>query len=316
MQQHENAPWSEYFSVKTLETVKHDQNSLHEFIVRCQEMIDKTPNNIMNPTSADPDMIVARCKRIQDIAEVIYKQLCYKEAKKTKTPELGANKIKHSLVNTAMHESHEAGELIFPVETKNSAIVSYLTKDVDAVDLPELFRAETTFAPLIIDGASGVGKTQQAFALLRSKETLIYLNLSDIRTYSQQIYWEMEKISTLQQAISIIDDAINDLETLNKEGYDCISLDALEDLLQKNKFSHARPKTNNFELLITELLENRLRWSKEGLRKVPIDYTLDDISKVLKTSNKVVLFVDEALSRNKFQSSQERHSSRKSPCKN
>ncbi len=261
MQQHKNAPWSEYFSMKMLETVKHDQNSLHKFIICCQEMINKTPNNIMNLTSADPDMIVARCKRIQDIAEIIYKQLCYNEAKKEKEIlGLGATKIKHTSVDVVMRESHETrGDLIFPVKTTNSNIVLYLTKDVDAIELPELFHKETIFPPLIINGASGVGKTQQAFALSQSNETLIYLNHSNIWMYSQPIYWERLEISMLQQSISIIiDDAIKDLEMLNKEGYDCICLDALEDFLQNKKFSNARPKINKFELFLTKLLEKSI----------------------------------------------------------
>jgi len=45
----------------------------------------------------------------------------------------------------------------------------YLSRNIGAIPLPELFDDEETFAPLVLDGASGIGKTQQAFALLRAE---------------------------------------------------------------------------------------------------------------------------------------------------
>jgi len=69
--------------------------------------------------------------------------------------------------------------------------------------------------PLILDGASGVGKMQQAFALLQSGKHLIHSNLSCIYHTSQQIYIKMENNAFLKQTVYTIDKVIADIEQSN-----------------------------------------------------------------------------------------------------
>jgi hypothetical protein len=42
-------------------------------------------------------------------------------------------------------------------------VIKYLGQDVDAVTLPEKVSQDPIYPDLILDGASGVGKTQQAY---------------------------------------------------------------------------------------------------------------------------------------------------------
>ena len=57
------------------------------------------------------------------------------------------------------------------------------------VELPA--KHDGAYPPLILDGASGVGKTQQGFALLKEEQSLIFVVLDDS---SQTVYKEMNGI--------------------------------------------------------------------------------------------------------------------------
>jgi len=94
----------------------------------------------------------------------------------------------------------------------NSAMALYLSRNVAAIPLPELFDDDETFAPLVLDGASGIGKTQQALALLRAEAKLVYLNLHDASMFTQQIYSEMKRYASVAGAIDLVNDAIKSVK--------------------------------------------------------------------------------------------------------
>jgi hypothetical protein len=56
---------------------------------------------------------------------------------------------------------------------KSLEVIKYLSRDVEAVKLPQKVLEEQTYPWLILDGASGVGKTQQAFPCLRARNSHI-----------------------------------------------------------------------------------------------------------------------------------------------
>lgn len=58
---------------------------------------------------------------------------------------------------------------------KYHTIQEYLSRNVDALQIPAKLPNEDDFPPFILDGASGVGKTQQAFALLKKEKHLVLL---------------------------------------------------------------------------------------------------------------------------------------------
>jgi hypothetical protein len=73
----------------------------------------------------------------------------------------------------------------------------HLGRDVGAVKLPQKVLEEQTYPWLIIDGASGVGKTQQAFAMLKSTEQpyLVYQLLIPERGTEQPIHSQMRTLN-------------------------------------------------------------------------------------------------------------------------
>jgi hypothetical protein len=95
----------------------------------------------------------------------------------------------------------------------------YLGRDVKAVQLPEKVSQDPTYPWLIIDGssASGVGKIQQAFALLKSTDEplrLVYQLLSrqPWDGNDQEIYREMRvwnrRLSGAPDFLALVDEAI------------------------------------------------------------------------------------------------------------
>ena len=123
---------------------------------------------------------------------------------------------------------------------KDGAIRHYLSVNVKPVKLPERdqFTAKDrirTYPPLILDGASGVGKTQQAFALLKGEESrngeavqeaqkLVYVLLSknvyEANPTVQQIYQEMikaTKMSDLNGTTGKIDQVLKEMKTLHRQ---------------------------------------------------------------------------------------------------
>lgn len=68
----------------------------------------------------------------------------------------------------------------------------YLSHNVDAVPVPDIGHEDTTYPPhIILDGASGVGKTQQAFALMKSGGKVVYILLCSA---DQKIYQDLNEV--------------------------------------------------------------------------------------------------------------------------
>ena len=74
-------------------------------------------------------------------------------------------------------------------------VARYLNCNAKAIDLPPKHSEDSDFPFTILDRASGVGKTQQAFAFLRKGYNVSYINLSETSGTPQLIYAEMKKIA-------------------------------------------------------------------------------------------------------------------------
>lgn len=75
------------------------------------------------------------------------------------------------------------------------AVEAYLGCRAKPIPLTEKQGKDDTYPITILDGASGVGKTQQAFALMKAGYSVSYLTLCPINESSQDIYREMHKIA-------------------------------------------------------------------------------------------------------------------------
>jgi len=182
----------------------------------------------------------------------------------------------------------------------------YLSRHVKAVSLPEIFCQDCSYAPLILDGASGVGKTQQAFDLLRSSKDckLIYLNLSKIRFDSQPIYKEMDNLTKPNAIPAAILHAMEEVKSYKapgeKDGTDRFSKYALENRLY---ICLASEKLKNLKILIEALKKIILKYQdqhrqdqhpSERLYKAYVDdpLTTETIKKIF---GGAIFFIDEAV---------------------
>lgn len=90
-------------------------------------------------------------------------------------------------------------------------IQEYLEREVEAVKLPDKVGKDTTYPGLILDGSSGVGKTQQVFALLKSKLTVVYRLLTTRPVSGEQpIYMEMRTVVDCDHSFLTLVDASMD----------------------------------------------------------------------------------------------------------
>lgn len=133
----------------------------------------------------------------------------------------------------------ERGEFSQKIDlTDCNAVLKYLNVDVDAVELPALnpyqrqdVAAKLTYPPLIIDGASGTGKTQQVFAMLKKTENqgLVYMLLSDTTDRNEQhIYREMDVIGGGADLRLHFESAREEIKKATKAGLDPFSVARLD----------------------------------------------------------------------------------------
>jgi len=75
--------------------------------------------------------------------------------------------------NTASSTQQTQRKTVAP---NTAAIQEYLSRNVKAIPLPELFHKDDyTYAPLILDGSSSMGKMQQAFTLLKNNSEKCFI---------------------------------------------------------------------------------------------------------------------------------------------
>ncbi|KAL7573636.1 hypothetical protein ACA910_008766 [Epithemia clementina (nom. ined.)] len=121
-------------------------------------------------------------------------------------------------------------------------IERYLAPHVQALQLPVMFNQDETYPALVLDGASGVGKTQQAFALLKAQtgkeanqDKLVYLLMSDVSADAplQRIYKEMASNTQMRKTKDALNEAILDLEAQQKtSSQDMFSVANLQDMVE------------------------------------------------------------------------------------
>jgi len=212
---------------------------------------------------------------------------------------------KKSLEESQQDVSASSAEQTQRTEAPDTAAIhQYLSRNVKAIPLPELFNeVDETYAPLILDGASGVGKTQQAFALLKTEKCqLIYLNLASVSEKSQKIYREMTDLTqpdAIEIAIPIAMKQVKSyVDNEEKEGNDRFSVAALGTQLKKmfveNQELVDLKALVALKALVEELQKSKLVYNKGTIVKIPAEIKLTATT-MKEIFNKVVLFIDEAL---------------------
>jgi len=265
-----------YFSTKTLQGIMSQPVLLNDCIARCKSIEDAVEEN---------KKLKGKCKKLRNLAE---NSLANLKAMKLLKDENDANQ-EHAAAEVASPEPEVRERIFIPAKGQ---IAFYLSLHVKAIDLPDEYRLG--FPPLILDGASGVGKTQQAFALLKDKKKLIYLNLLAGSTLNQQIYVEMNSSAAFQHASSLISNAMADVEQFHSQENDPFSIKALgvvtENFLKNDKL-------RNYKSLVMGLLHSQLTWTggESPLGKVHIELHSEDLNLLTEKFQEVVLFVDEAL---------------------
>jgi hypothetical protein len=112
----------------------------------------------------------------------------------------------------------------------------YLSRDVKAVQLLEKVLRDKMYPGLILDGASGVGKTQQVFAMLKNKKPslcLVYQLLIPQMGTEQPIYKEMRRLNAVvsnAKFLTLVDRAIVEANRGTTEDDDPFSVDYLQEL--------------------------------------------------------------------------------------
>jgi len=201
------------------------------------------------------------------------------------------NKLEKSQQDDSAPSAPQTQQTVAPNTVE---IQEYLSRNTKAIPLPELFhKDDNTYAPLILDGASGMGKMQQAFALLKTgKWQLIYLNLSDVlRLDSQRIYSNMHNL-TMPVAIEVaIPIATKQVKAYAANNEDVKTDHFLVTALRKQLENFDDPKLYGLKKLVEEL--QKLVYNKGSIGKVPAEVKLTTTT-MKKTFNKV-LFVNEVL---------------------
>jgi len=160
-----------------------------------------------------------------------------------------------------------------------SEVKRYLECDVNAVDIP----LDDDYPPFIIDGASGVGKTQQAFALLKTHKSLNYVNLAN---NNQLIYRQMASICNIPA--TVFQNAMSKIEARTLQGTDPFSTANLQSHLYA-------PIDNVFGEMLINMRQTILTYNDtDGSISTGSDImeTHDDLIGSFKD---IILFIDEAL---------------------
>lgn len=103
---------------------------------------------------------------------------------------------------------------------KSKTIRKYLSRQVAALPLPVLYQDDSSCCPLILDGASGVGKTQQAFALLKVIPLVYVLMTEEKRSDTvggQIIYKEMRDFTEMGNGFTGEKNILKNAMTLAEE---------------------------------------------------------------------------------------------------
>jgi len=180
------------------------------------------------------------------------------------------------------------------VLSEHTIIEKYIETQVEAVSLPEKYlngeEEEETFPALVLDGASGTGKTQQAFALLKTGVKVVYLLMTDSPPggVEQNIYTAMRKSTEISALLEKLKGAVKYYDGKEKEGGgDMLSVNSLRREVDTKQNQNVPQEIRD---LIPAIKKNIIQFhgDKRKLVKVGRVETLDE----------VVLFVDEALPKN------------------
>ena len=191
-------------------------------------------------------------------------------------------------------------------------IQKYLKPDVEPVTLPNRDEVEqeiledgtlASYPPLILDGASGIGKTQQAFALLKApdRHRLIYLILAPTKQNSQKIYQQMEELTGMGNVTDQIDKVLPELRSISDES-DRLSVESIEKYIKKAKADKGNDEGDDGGQY--KQINHFLSWLREGV----LEYNhssgnIDKTTRSLDDLDGTVLFVDEALPSKKLEES-------------
>ncbi|KAL7573625.1 hypothetical protein ACA910_008756 [Epithemia clementina (nom. ined.)] len=184
-------------------------------------------------------------------------------------------------------------------------IERYLAPHVQALQLPVMFNQDETYPALVLDGASGVGKTQQAFALLKDKtgkeanqDKLVYLLMSDALAdeYVQRIYKEMDLETDMFNTKNALDGAIVYLDAQKKtSSQDMFSVANLQRMLHSSD-----KKGDSLKKFVAKMFFARIWYDKadKNLKKHDRPRDVQFHRHMLQKMKNDILFVDEALPKN------------------
>ncbi|KAL7556444.1 hypothetical protein ACA910_000004 [Epithemia clementina (nom. ined.)] len=168
-----------------------------------------------------------------------------------------------------------------------------------------MFNQDETYPALVLDGASGVGKTQQAFALLKDKtgkeanqDKLVYLLMSDALAdeYVQRIYMEMDLETDMFNTKNVFDEAIVYLDAQKKTSFqDMFSVAKLQRMLYSSN-----KKGDSLKKFVAKMFFARIWYDKadKNLKKHDRPRDVQFHRHMLQKMKNDILFVDEALPKN------------------
>ena len=180
---------------------------------------------------------------------------------------------------------------------EHAVVQKYLNREVAAVKLPEKVKNDKTYPGLILDGASGVGKTQQAFALLNDgKQKLVYLLLVDKGPETRQVvYQEMIEITLMTGFLDLVEAARTAvIEKATKQGDDPFGVNYLRGIVAS--------KLGLLDDLVN-FIAGRILWYDQGQNNLAKVATVPSLSPLqdrtvgdsMKRLAGTVLFLDEVL---------------------
>lgn len=167
----------------------------------------------------------------------------------------------------------------------------YLKVQVSAVELPEKVEKEKTYPFLILDGSSGVGKTQAFFPLLKdpSVQGVVFLLLVGSKRGEQAVYNEMRVLLDFDAVLRKVDELVKKKANASRNDKDdAYSVDTLRVAAQNDdETKEIVQLIQARQLTVQKATTTDADAAERSLQLVRIDKTQSLLGKVL--------FLDEAL---------------------